>query len=370
MIYKSILRPLLFACDPEQVHDALHGFGHVLQRFPFVLKSLETLYSPRISARLSQSVFGVDYAHPIGLAAGFDKNAQLLPLLHAMGFGFVEVGSISAQSSTGNPKPRLFRLPMDRAIINRMGLNNHGAAAIVPQLASPSLPVGVSIVKTHDPAILGEAALADFAQALAAVHGLGAYVALNISCPNTREGKTFEDPDSFAALLTILRKTEARCVNETGVAPRPWCVKVSPDIDLAQLTDLVAIGQAHGIRGWIASNTTPHREGLRTPASVLTAMGMGGLSGAPLKSASTPTLAHLYALTRHDPNVVLVGVGGIFTVEDAWEKITHGARLLQLYTGLVYEGPGLIKTLHTGLLQKLDEHGLKTIDEAVGLALR
>jgi len=365
MLYSDLLRPLLFQCDPEWVHHRVLGLGKMLQHCPWVMST-----PPHMPA-LEQTLFGVPFHSPVGLAAGFDKNLELATLMQALGFGFMEGGSISAKPWPGNSTPRLFRLPKDKAVINRMGLNNHGVAKILPRINALPLdfPVGINLVKTPDPAILGDTALADFEACFSAVYGLGTYLALNISCPNTEDGKTFEEPEALDTLLTRLRSVEANCQSQKP--PRPWLLKVSPDLSPSQLAEVFDVGLKHQVSGWIATNTTASREGLNTPGDTLTRIGRGGLSGKPLKNRSTEILGQLHQLCKaHQTEAVLIGVGGVSDAESAWEKITHGASLVQVYTGLIYEGPGLIRQIRTGLARKLAENGLTHIQEAVGLAFR
>ncbi len=365
MFYRYCARPFLFQADPETVHDAVQAMGKWIQQHDWALDILHCLYAPRPFPALSQQIWGLPFHNPIGLAAGFDKNATLLRLIQAIGFGFMEIGSVSAKPWPGNPKPRLFRLQQDHALINRMGLLSEGVQQIFPRLEAfaDTWPVGVNLVKTPDPSILGEKALNDFADTLRRVVNRTSYLTFNISCPNTAEGKTFEDPHALAQLLCHLRTLET----EHPLPPKPWCLKISPDIEPIQLEDLFAVGCEYRIRGWVVSNTTTKRFGLNTPTKQIQQIGMGGLSGRPLRAPSTETLAKLYQLARKQPvETTLIGVGGIDSVESAWEKITHGASLLQLYTGLIYEGPGLLRQLQHGLHLKLKAHGFQHLSEAVG----
>jgi dihydroorotate dehydrogenase len=370
--YKTFIRPALFQFDPEFIHEQVTGIGGFLDFSPTVLSVLNQLYCPPVDDRLKQTILNSEFQNPIGIAAGFDKNVQLTKVLHSIGFGFEEVGSISAKPWKGNPKPRLFRLAEDKAVINRMGLNNHGVDALRHRIRKlpENWPVGISLVKTPDPTILGEDALADFARAFEVVYGLGSYVSINISCPNTEEGKTFEEPESLDLLLSTLREAEWECQTESRNSPRPWLLKISPDLDLSQVEELYAVGKQFGISGWVACNTTSGRDGLKTPQYVVEQCGRGGLSGIPVRDRSTKVLAHLYQLGKGLDGMVLIGVGGIHNVDSAWEKITHGASLIQLYTGLIYEGPELLKTIHAGLIEKLEQHGYAHIKEAVGSAFR
>ncbi len=374
MLYRSFIRPLLFQGNPESIHDAMQRIGQGLQKWPASMALLNQCYAPQLTSRLAQSFFGAAFHHPLGLAAGFDKHITLLPTIRALGMAYAEVGSISARSWQGNPKPRVFRLPQDKAIINRMGLNNPGVLALLPRIKSfPSdWPVGISLVKTPDPSILEQDAIEDYADVLRGVYGYGTYISLNISCPNTEEGKTFEDPEALDALLTQLRIVEAHCEAELQIPPRPWLLKVSPDLDPNLVDTLFDIGIKHQVAGWIATNTTSQRPStLKTSPSYIQAIGRGGLSGLPLQEASTRLLGQLYQRSQHVQHPqVLIGVGGIHDTESAWDKIIHGANLLQLYTGLIYEGPGVIRRIVQGLEKKLDENQLPHIHAAVGLAYR
>lgn len=371
--YQTLFRPLLFYGDAEWVHQQVHHLGQLLTRCPGGLWALSQLYAPPVSHALTQHIFGETFYAPIGLAAGFDKQVRLTRVAQALGFAYTEVGSISARPWPGNPKPRLFRLPKDEAILNRMGLNNAGAAASLQQLRQipPGVPVGISIVKTPDPDILDGAALEDFGQTLRTIYGQGTYVSINISCPNTAEGKTFESPDALDALLTHLRAVEAQCRKENPLPSRPWLLKISPDLNEAQLEALFDVACRHRVDGFVATNTTASREALKTPAARLTQLGYGGISGRPLQARSTRVLGFLYQLAQQKcPAMVFIGVGGIQDTESAWDKIIHGASLLQVYTGLIYKGPGLLREIEAGLLEKLRKHQLDSIQEAVGLAYR
>ena len=362
-----LLRPLLFRLDAERAHYLGMRAASLGARAPRLTRALLAMHDDR----LRQRVWGLDFPNPVGLAAGFDKNAERVAFWVAMGFGFCEVGSVTAHPSAGNPRPRAFRLPADRALINRMGLNNQGAAAVAGRLVrlAPehrTLPVGVNVAKTHDPSILGEAALDDFAFSVRQVAPLADYLALNVSCPNTAEGKTFEDPAALEALLAHVMPVRDE------VAPRvPVLVKLSPPggasgaMDTGVVGELVDISLRHGAAGFIASNTASDRHGLVTDAARLAAIGGGGLSGRPIASRALDLVGHLHRMT--DARVPIIGVGGIDSPEAAYERIRAGASLIQVYTGLVYEGPGLVRRINEGLLRLLDRDGLATIADAVGL---
>lgn len=358
-----LVRPLLFLLPAERTHELVLGGARLVQQ-------ARLLPAPRERGEnaLEQRLWGLRFPNPLGLAAGMDKNARLPLFFEALGFGFVEVGSVSARPAPGNPPPRLFRLPQDRALINRMGLNNDGATAVAARLLytvqRKRTPLGVNLAKTHDPSILGDAAVADFCESFARLAGLADYVALNISCPNTREGKTFADPQALDTLLAALfaRRRE--------VAPQvPVLLKLAPADapDPGQrLDELVAVARTHGVAGFIACNTAPDRHGLTTEESTVARMGPGGLSGRPLRERSTALVRSLYRRTAGA--LPIIGVGGVDSAESAYEKIRAGAALVQLYTGLVYEGPGLVRRIRRGLLRLLERDGLTSICEAVGRA--
>jgi dihydroorotate dehydrogenase len=322
--------------------------------------------------RLAQTLWraegrpGLTFRSPVGLAAGFDKNAEGVPLWAALGLGFAEVGSVTAQPSAGNPMPRAFRLERDRALVNRMGLNNDGAEAIARRLATekrpPGFVVGVNVAKTHDPAILGEVAVEDFRASVRLLLPHADFLVLNVSCPNTAEGKTFEEPAALDTLLVAVMAERARQASSV-----PVLVKLSPPpspTDPGCTDELVAVARAHGVEGFVAVNTASDRAGVTADAATLEEIGRGGLSGRPLAARATALVRRLYRLTGG--TLPVIGVGGVDSAEAAYEKVRAGASLVELYTGLVYEGPGLPARIARGLLRLLDRDGLATLSEAVG----
>lgn len=345
--------------------ELAHNLGLAVARWtPPKLSSAFHSYS---NAALSQYIWGISFPNPIGLAAGLDKNAVAIPFWASLGFGFVEVGSISAKPWTGNPKPRLFRLPADKALINRMGLNNQGAERVATRLGKLSKglpPVGINIVKTPDASIVDDAAVDDFCTSFKTLVRLASYVTLNVSCPNTSEGKTFEEPASLDRLLEAV--VDVR--NETS-RNVPILVKISPpmfaklDFD-SQLDEIVAVSLDRGVDGFVASNTSNHRDGLQTTDAEIQRIGRGGLSGKPLADRSTRLIRYIYE--KSDGAVPIIGVGGVSSADDAYAKILAGASLLQLYTGLIYEGPGLVKQIKTDLAQLLLKDGFQNIKQAIG----
>lgn len=342
MWYKSVARPLFFRMDPESAHDLTFSIAERMGASS-IARSMARTLAGRPDARLATNVLGHTFPSPIGTAAGFDKNARLTRILPDLGFGFMEIGSATAQPSQGNPRPRMFRLPQDQALINRMGLNNIGAEALAHRLASlpaSTVPLGINIAKTHDPKILGDAALRDYATSVRLLAPHAAYIALNVSCPNTEEGKTFEEPQALRDLLDAV-DTQA-----------PILVKFSSDIQERELIPLLDICESHNVTGYIAVNTSTDRSSLITPAHQLSSIGRGGLSGRPLQSDAIRILNVIRANVPRQRTVI--SVGGISTVEDVLTRMEAGADLVQLYTALVYEGPMLVARLNKDLTRWLE----------------
>ncbi|MFO8232939.1 MAG: quinone-dependent dihydroorotate dehydrogenase [Longimonas sp.] len=363
-----LIRPLLFRLNAERAHTWSVRAARLLQHADGSV--LNALYAYQ-DERLEQTIWGRTWPNPVGLAAGADKNGVALRYWHGIGFGHVEVGSVSAQPCSGNTRPRAFRLPDDEALINRMGLNNDGAEAVAERLkqytdasGTPQGIVGVNLAKTHDPSIMGAAGRADFCTSFRQLAPHATYVALNVSCPNTESGKTFESPDALDALLDDIFEVRRELALDV-----PVLVKLSPLLTEhvvfdSALDTLIDIAQDHGVHGYIASNTTPDRHGLQTDRDRLEAIGRGGLSGPPLHARSTQLIRYLYHTTGG--GVPIIGVGGVDSAETAFAKIQAGASLVQLYTALVYHGPALIKSIKQGLVRLLDTHGFDSIQDAVG----
>jgi dihydroorotate dehydrogenase len=363
-LYQYALRPILFSLPPEDAHHVMSLLASLAGASPLLCQILTAYYAPKSSEKLKQQLFGKTLLHPVGLAAGFDKSGCLLKALQACGFSAIELGSFSAEAWAGNPKPRVFRLPQDHALINRMGLNNPGIQQALSHLdsngsmaKSPESLTGLSMVKTPDPKICGQAGIDDFVTSIQHAAHHGDYLALNISCPNTEEGKTFEDPVLFEALLQALRAT--------GWPTIPLLIKLSPDLDFDTADQLLEIGTNNGVTGWIVSNTSSTRDNLKTSSHKIAALGRGGLSGHPIQQRSTLLLKHVYQQTKAF-NPILIGVGGIMNGEDAIEKIKAGAHFVQLYTGLIYKGPGLIKAVCSTLENYLKREGLSTLQQLRG----
>ncbi|MEL7834009.1 quinone-dependent dihydroorotate dehydrogenase [Fodinibius sp. Rm-B-1B1-1] len=357
MIYNSLVKSLLFQLDAEQAHSAVHRFAETVSKSSALKALASSIYNYQ-SPKLSQQIWGLTFRNPIGLAAGFDKNGQLPQAMEAIGLGFVEIGSITANPNTGNPKPRMFRLPEDRALINRMGLNNDGAQTIVKRLKNnkPSIPLGINIAKTHNPSIMGDAAIRDYVHSFTEAKKVADYITVNISCPNTNEGKTFEDPSALDELLSALQiRDDARVV--------PTTVKFSTDLSKDELLELLEICENHRVHGYVACNTSSSRDGLQTDQATLNKIGRGGLSGRPIAKKSVQIVQWISDATNGQKPII--GVGGIDDFNTALKMLLAGADLLQMYTGLIYEGPGLVKSINRQLLKELKELNISSIHQLV-----
>jgi len=361
----DMIRPLLFRLDPESIHNITSLAARIIQTvFP---QGVESLYGYGHGA-LGQQLFGITFSNPVGLAAGFDKNARLIRFLEALGCGFLEVGSVTAHPSSGNPRPRSFRLPADRALINRMGLNNHGAERIASRLRrlrhKPHIPVGINIAKTPHEKLVGKAAINDYCQSFILMAQLADYVTINISCPNTSTGKTFEDAERLDALLHALFTTR-RALDITV----PVLVKLPPSISPKIVFDsliheIITVSLEHGVSGFIASNTSQDRTGLTTSSKILGRIGAGGLSGHPLLERTLQLVRYVYRQT--EGKVPIIGVGGIDSSEAAFRMLRAGASLIQIYTGLIYEGPRLIRNIKEDLVNLVEKEGYKTVGALIG----
>lgn len=362
MLYRSILRPTLFKLPPETAHElALHALRTTLG--PKTLRRIaEKRFATQSFGRLER--FGLSFSSPVGLAAGFDKNGAALRELAALGFGFIEAGTVTNLKQPGNPKPRLFRLPKDRALINRQGFNNEGASALVERIKKgrPSCVLGVNIGKSR--AVELEDSVADYLSSFETVQPHADYVAVNVSSPNTPSLRELQRADRLLELLSALQDKNRELSEKSARPPAPLLVKISPDVSEGDLEMIVDAALRAGVSGIIATNTTIGREGLKTGAESVRALGEGGLSGQPLRSRSTHVIAALHRLARG--RLTIVGVGGIFSAQDAWEKITAGASLVQLYTGFVYRGFSIAREINDGLAALLSERGFRTLDDAVG----
>lgn len=341
-MYKTLIRPLLFRFDAERAHALTFFFLKLARTLGFVLP-LMRLFAPKAPNGASLTLFGLHFPHPVGLAAGLDKNASAFEAFGAMGFAFVEIGTVTPRPQAGNPKPRLFRLIPNLAVINRMGFNNDGAIAIAKRLRKRKtrIIVGGNIGKnTLTP---NEKATDDYVACFEALFPFVDYFVVNVSCPNIKDLNKLHNRDDLTRLLSTLQS-----VNRLMDSPKPILLKISPDLTTEQLDETVEIALETGIAGFVATNTTTARPGL-SPEQIEN-IGPGGLSGKPLSQRSTLVIRHLAQRSRG--RLPIVAAGGIMSADEAIEKLEAGASLLQLYTGFIYEGPGLIRAILKRLATK------------------
>lgn len=345
-IYRYILKPILFRFDPEKIHHLVAGTLRIGLRVPGIrplVRAAHRLEHPT----LRRTVAGLEFPNPVGMAAGFDKDALLFGELADLGFGFVEIGTVTPRPQAGNPRPRLFRLPDDHALINRMGFNNAGAAAAALRLRKrpAGLIIGGNIGKNKDTP--NEEAVRDYLLCLEVLYPVVDYFVVNVSSPNTPGLRALQEK---GPLLDLLRQLTARARSLAGsMNPRPIFLKIAPDLSPEQLDDIVSVVLESGLAGIIATNTTLDRKSLRTPQAEVDAIGAGGLSGVPLTKRSTEVIRYL--ARQAQGRFAIIGVGGIHSPQDAVEKLEAGADLVQLYTGFVYEGPGLVRRILRSLLR-------------------
>jgi dihydroorotate dehydrogenase len=359
-LYTWAIRPTLFALDPERAHD----MTMTVLRHPLVQRALNAAGRRSRSDRLRQQLFGMTFDNPIGLAAGLDKQGAAGAAWQALGFGFAEIGTVTPRPQPGNPRPRLFRLPADRAIINRFGFNSLGAAGVAENLAAgapATIPVGVNIGKNKDTP--NESAAGDYRQVVDTLYPFASYFVVNVSSPNT---SGLRDLQQARALRALVEHVVARVRDVEGGRTIPVLVKVSPDAAAADLLQSVDAALEGGAAGVIATNTTTSRRGLHTGSPL--AAETGGLSGAPLRAAANDVCRLLF---KHlGGRVPVIGVGGLFTADDAYQRIRAGASLVQLYTGLIYEGPGVVARIVSGLAERVAADGFSNVREAVGADVR
>lgn len=338
-MYKQIIRPILFCFDPEKVHYFTFSAIRFLSKIPGVIRIFKSLYAVE-DKRLEREVFGLKFKNPVGLAAGFDKDARLYKELSDFGFGFIEIGTLTPKGQEGNPKKRLFRLREDSAIINRMGFNNGGVHDAVKRLnVNKGVLIGGNIGKNK--ATSNEDAVKDYEICFDVLYDYVDYFVVNVSSPNTPNLRALQDKEPLTQLLQTLQDK-----NATKQKQKPILLKIAPDLTNEQLLDIIDIVKETQIAGVIATNTTISREGLQS----INRIEMGGLSGKPLTKRSTEVIRFLSE--KSNKAFPIIGVGGIHSAEDAIEKLEAGASLVQLYTGFIYEGPALIKAINKKILEK------------------
>ena len=341
MFYQNILKPLLFLVNPERAHYLVaHGL-RLIMKIPGVSLVFQFVYGFK-HKNLAREVFGLRFENPVGLAAGFDKNAYLVDEYANLGFGFIEVGTVTPKAQAGNPMPRLFRLPKDEALINRMGFNNDGMFAMQKRLAARKSKVIVGGNLGKNKVTPNEEAEEDYCLSFETLFDDVDYFAVNVSSPNTPNLRALQEKEPLKKLLIRLQK-----LNQSKQKPKPILLKIAPDLTNEQLDDVIEIVLETNLAGIIATNTTLSREGLKSSTELSNEM--GGLSGRPLRERSTEVIAYLHDKSKG--KIPIVGVGGIHSAEDAIEKLKAGACLIQLYSGFIYEGPGLIKEINQAILK-------------------
>jgi dihydroorotate dehydrogenase len=365
-MWKSLLRPLFFLLPAETAHHlsmkvftffmSINVFRHWVERaFHYE------------SPRLRTNVAGVELENPLGLAAGFDKDGKWFEELPALGFGFIEIGTVTGEPQGGNPRPRLFRLPKDKALINRMGFNNDGAEAAERRVRhrSDDLVLGINIGKSK--VVPNERAVEDYLKSFHLLADYADYVVVNVSSPNTPGLRELQASEPLKKLLSQLADANRELAAERGSSPKPIFVKLAPDLHMDAALEAVDIARECGLAGIIATNTTNSRDDLETSAARIDEIGAGGLSGQPLTVRSRAFVAKLYERAAGD--LPIIGVGGVMSPEDAWQMILHGASAVQVYTGFIYGGPGFVRDILEYVDARLEERGVTSVAEVVGSAL-
>lgn len=353
MAYTSLIRPLLFSVDPEDAHKITMKLSSAAMRLR-PLKAGVRRFHQHQDPRLERTVFGLKFPNPVGLAAGFDKDCEGFDLLSSLGFGHIEIGTVTALPQPGNPRPRIFRFPDQEALINRMGFPSAGCDVVAPRLAEAfakrgDVIVGINIGKSKA-APLDEAE-EDYRISFRTLSPYADYVVVNVSSPNTPELRKLQEKERLAALFRGLNADNTRGI--------PILVKVSPDLNASELDDVISVIRENKIAGIIATNTTITRDTLPQGREV-----QGGVSGAPVRELSLSVVAKLYReLGRETP---IIGVGGIFSAEDAIRMIAAGASLIQVYTGFIYRGPSMVRDINRGISQYLNQHSISSIDSLIG----
>ena len=343
-MYKLLIKPILFLFSPEKAHHLAVAVFKIILAIPILNSIIKSFY--RVSdKRLERNLFGLTFPNPVGLAAGFDKDGKYYRTMAGLGFGFIEVGTVTPKGQVGNPQPRLFRLPQDEGIINRMGFNNEGMDALVERLQKGKLKnviVGGNIGKNK--VTPNEQAAEDYRLCFEALFPYVDYFVVNVSSPNTPNLRDLQEKEPLTKLLNLLQD-----LNRAKASPKPILLKIAPDLTDSQLDDILDIVKDTKIDGLIATNTTISRANLKEKESRIKEIGAGGLSGKPLKNRATEVIRYLHQ--QSNGQVKIIGVGGISSAEDALEKLEAGASLVQIYSGLIYEGPALIKRINKALLK-------------------
>ncbi|MEQ6341837.1 MAG: quinone-dependent dihydroorotate dehydrogenase [Gammaproteobacteria bacterium] len=358
-MFYELIKPAFFRIDPEQAHDLVMGWMEKTGPCRVTRGIAKSIYYLEDSL-LSQTLWGLRFVNPVGMAAGFDKNARAIQGLTALGFGFIEIGTVTPRAQPGNPRPRIFRLPADHAVINRMGFPNEGADAVAARMAAlgkQPVPIGINLGKNKDTAL--EDAAADYVAALEKLFPYGDYCVVNVSSPNTPGLRLLQGADYLDTLMAEVQAANRRLAAQHGRQPLPCLLKIAPDLAQEDLEAIATLALGPTIDGLIATNTTLSREGLKQSVDEA-----GGLSGTPLRVRSTEVIRTLYRITGKQ--VPIIGVGGIASGQDAYEKIRAGASLVQIYTAFIYEGPAIARRIKAELIELLRRDGIDHISSAIG----
>lgn len=353
----SLLRPLLFHLEPETIHNQTKKLALRVQDSSLIQKTLSSLYTYK-NPSLTQKLWGIEFQNPVGLAAGFDKNGEMYPLFNSLGFGFMEMGTVTHEPQEGNPQPRLFRLVQDKAIINRMGFNGEGAEVLQERLSkitTQTTRLALNIGKNKN--IPNAQATENYLHTFRLLLPFADICVINVSSPNTPGLRDLQQKSFLTELFQALNEEKNKKEDTQNI---PILVKIAPELNSNELFDILTVMQEQNLQGIVATNTSTERSGLQSENR----KERGGLSGLPLKKRSTKVIRFLYK--ESNGSIPIIGVGGIFTAEDAYEKIKAGASLVEIYTGLIYEGPGIVKKINKGLVKLLKRDGFTTISEVVG----
>ena len=343
-MYKQIIRPILFLFDPEKIHYYTFSIVRFLHKIPFFPNLIRSIFQIN-DKKLERTLFGITFKNPVGLAAGFDKNAVLYNELANFGFGFIEIGTVTPKGQIGNPKKRLFRLKDDKGIINRMGFNNNGIEAAIKNLKKNKGQVIIGGNLSKNTATLPENYTQDYCEVFTALHPYVDYFVLNVSCPNVGSHAKLNDKEYLIELISECQK-----LNNQQEKQKPILLKIAPDLNNTQLDEIIELVAETKIDGVIASNTSINRDNLKASKKRLEEIGNGGVSGQPIKNQSTKVIQYLAETSNKA--FPIIGVGGIHSEQDAFEKLNAGADLIQIYTGFVYEGPSLVKRINKALLKQ------------------
>ncbi|MBS3091844.1 quinone-dependent dihydroorotate dehydrogenase [Candidatus Pacearchaeota archaeon] len=366
-IYKGIIKQIFFKIDPEKVHDNTLRLGKILGSNPITRLATRACfsYSNKI---LEQKILSIKFKNPIGLSAGFDKDGYLIDIIPSTGFGFEEVGSVTGERCDGNPKPRLWRLKKSKALVVYYGLKSEGCEAVAKRLKEKfnikkcKIPIGISVAKTNSKLTAStEAGIKDYVKAYKAFAEIGDYTTINLSCPNAYGGQPFHNAKNLNLLLSKIRKIPSK---------KPIFLKIAPDLSEKQLDDIIKIAEKYKINGFVCTNLTKDRENLNIKNKILdeNLPENGGISGKVVEELANKNISYIYKKTKG--KFIIIGVGGVFSAEDAYKKIKLGASLIQLITGMVFEGPQTISEINQDLTKLLKRDGYKDISEAIGVENR